>query len=80
MTEIMRPTMYGAQHPIAVLTDTDETRDYVVVGHCCESSDCLTVEKNDPSRVLPRRLLRAQIGDSIVIGGTGAYCASMAVT
>jgi diaminopimelate decarboxylase len=39
MTEVLRPSLYGAQHPIVVLKEhqTAETGKYVVVGHCCES-------------------------------------------
>ena len=43
MTEVLRPSLYGAQHPIVALTETEtvaadeEEADYVVVGHCCES-------------------------------------------
>ena len=37
MTEVLRPSLYGAQHPIVVLKETQEEEDYIVVGHCCES-------------------------------------------
>lgn len=37
MTEVLRPSLYGAQHPIVVLKDGTEEADYIVVGHCCES-------------------------------------------
>lgn len=42
MNDILRTCMYGAQHPIAVVTDQKAEQDYVVVGHNCESADLLT--------------------------------------
>lgn len=80
MTEILRPSMYGAQHPIALIPADGSDRpphDYVVVGHCCESGDILTPSPGDPEGLAPRTLLRAEIGDLVVIGGAGAYCSSM---
>lgn len=81
MTEILRPSLYGAQHPIAVVPkDPDDTRgesEYLVVGHCCESGDILTPEPGDHEGLGPRVLTEAQPGDAIVIGGAGAYCSAM---
>ncbi len=80
MTEILRPSMYGAQHPIVVVPAQAEVRgrrDYLVVGHCCESGDVLTPEPGNPEGLLPRTLTEARIGDYLVIGGAGAYCAAM---
>lgn len=80
MTEILRPSLYGAQHPIA-LVPHDATprpmRQYLVVGHCCESGDLLTPEPGNPERLLPRTLPEARIDDALVIGGAGAYCSAM---
>lgn len=42
MTEVTRPSLYGAQHPIVVVNDSPETREYGVVGHNCESGDIFT--------------------------------------
>jgi len=81
MTETVRPSMYGAQHPIVVVPAEDEKRgvgEYLVVGHCCESGDVLTPAPNDPEGLLPRELTEAKVGDAVVIGGAGAYCAGMA--
>lgn len=81
MTEILRPSMYGAQHPIEVVPATtgERTRlEYVVVGHCCESSDVLTPAPGNPEALQPRSLPETRIGDLIVLGGAGAYCSSMA--
>src|SRR5262249_39776051 len=37
MAEVTRPALYGAQHPIDVLTDGRDLADVVFVGPCCES-------------------------------------------
>lgn len=81
MTEILRPSIYGAQHPIVhVALDgaARELREYIVVGHCCESGDVLTPEPGNPEGLLPRELPETRPGDLIVVGGAGAYCAAMA--
>jgi diaminopimelate decarboxylase len=82
MTELLRPNLYGAQHPIEIVpADGDELRergDYLVAGHCCESGDVMTTQPGDPEGLLPRRLVQPQIGDALLIGGTGAYCSGLA--
>jgi diaminopimelate decarboxylase len=81
MTEVLRPSMYGAQHPLEVVPTVRERRSqvkYVVVGHCCESSDVLTPAPGNPEALQPRLLPETRIGDLVVLGGAGAYCASMA--
>ena len=84
MTELLRPSLYGAQHPIHVVPHgraaSDESLDYLVVGHCCESGDILTPGPGDPEGLLPRRLARAEIGDTVVIEGAGAYASGMAAS
>ena len=80
MTEVIRPSMYGAQHPIAVVPTEEEERgvdEYIVVGHCCESGDVLTPAPDDPEGLQPRLLTQTKVGDAVVIGGAGAYCAGM---
>lgn len=80
MTEILRPSLYGAQHPIVVVPATSEPRiqrQYLVVGHCCESGDILTPEPDNPEGLQTRLLAETEIGDPVVIGGSGAYCAAM---
>lgn len=81
MTDILRPSIYGAQHPITVLCDpaTRPTKQYIVVGHCCESGDILTPAPSDPEGLAPRELSAAEIGDLCAIDGAGAYCSSMSV-
>jgi diaminopimelate decarboxylase len=79
MNDILRPTLYGAQHPIEVVqrTPSKNQKEYIVIGHNCESGDILTTKKGDPETLEPRTLPEAQIGDVMLIGGAGAYCASM---
>lgn len=79
MTDILRPSMYGALHPIVVVPETPGDRrvgHFVVVGHCCESGDILTPERGNPEALAPRELEEARIGDLLVIEGCGAYCAA----
>ncbi|MFO7974414.1 MAG: diaminopimelate decarboxylase [Candidatus Hydrogenedentota bacterium] len=80
MTDILRPAIYGAQHPITLVPAIEEERepeDYLVVGHCCESGDVLTPETGNPEGLHPRTLVETRIGDALVIGGAGAYCSAM---
>ena len=82
MTEILRPSLYGAQHPIVLVPEGGQDKfreelDQVVVGHCCESGDLLTPAPGDPEAIMTRKLPRGEIGDFCVIEGAGAYCSSM---
>jgi diaminopimelate decarboxylase len=77
MTEVTRPSLYGAQHPIDVLAAGREPAEVVFVGPCCESGDILTPAPGDPETLAPRWVPRPQIGDLVLVGGAGAYCASM---
>jgi diaminopimelate decarboxylase len=77
MTEVTRPSMYGAQHPIAVVAAREAQADVVFVGPCCESGDILTPAAGDPEALAPRRVTRPEIDDLVLIGGAGAYCAAM---
>lgn len=80
MTEIMRPSLYGSQHPLIVLPREAERKNlvpYVAVGHCCESGDLLTPAPDQHDVLFPRELSEARIGDLCVIEGAGAYCAAM---
>lgn len=70
MTDLIRPALYGARHPIWPLDGiSGETRPTQVVGPICESSDVL-----HPEAALPP--LRP--GDRVAIGVAGAYGYSMA--
>ncbi|MBT6146885.1 MAG: diaminopimelate decarboxylase [Gemmatimonadetes bacterium] len=81
MTEILRPSMYGSQHPITLISQHDgadiRMQEYLVVGHCCESGDVLTPAPDNPEGLLTRSLQSARIGDGLLIGSSGAYCAAM---
>ena len=79
MTEILRPSLYGAQHPIYLYpkTNSTKTEDYVIVGHCCESGDLITCAPGEPETLAVKNLPEVQTGDLCVIGGAGAYCAGM---
>jgi diaminopimelate decarboxylase len=81
MTEVLRPSLYGAQHPLVVIpkdrTRADRAASYVVVGHCCESGDLLTPAPGEADTVSERELTSAEIGDLMVVEGSGAYCAGM---
>ena len=82
MTEVLRPSLYGAQHPIHVVPEPGqlpmrEKLEQVVVGHCCESGDLLTPAPGDPEALAPRSLIRGEIDDFCVIESVGAYCSSM---
>ncbi len=78
MTEVTRPSLYGAQHPIDVLAADRETAATVFVGPCCESGDILTPAPGDPEGLAPRCVPRPRVGDLVIVGGAGAYCSAMA--
>jgi len=82
-----RPLMYGSSHPFYIVDKNGKLiwSDYskiknsskgVLVGRCCETGDsqCL----NPDGTIDPRPMATPEIGDYVVIGGTGAYCSSMA--
>jgi diaminopimelate decarboxylase len=77
MNDFLRTSLYGAQHNIEVMNTEAELREYVVVGHNCESGDIFTPAPSDPEGILPRRLRKASIGDEVRIYDVGAYGASM---
>lgn len=77
LNDILRPSFYAAQHPMEIINEATDLQEYVVVGHNCESGDLLTPAPGDPEKLQPRLLKKAKIGDIILIGGAGAYCASM---
>lgn len=84
MTEVLRPSLYGAQHPIALVAAEQKTApreehsSYVVVGHCCESGDLFSCEPGEPEALRTVSFPRpVRIGDYLSIEGAGAYCSSM---
>ena len=65
MTELMRPTLYDAHHPIApVLQDESATKNWDVVGPVCETGDFLGLD-----RALPI----LQPGALLAVFAAGAY-------
>lgn len=71
MTELMRPALYGARHPVYPVSSgwtQGELLETSVEGPVCESSDTLGVHW------LP--VLRR--GDLVAIASTGAYASSLA--
>lgn len=76
MDDFIRAAMYGAQHGIQVVNSNNEEVEYVITGHCCETSDILTTMPGDPEHILPRKLQKAEIGDIVAVADAGAYCAS----
>jgi len=80
MTEVIRPSLYGAQHPIEVIAAGRPQAAVVFVGPCCETGDVLTPASGDPEALAPREVPRPEIGDLVVVGGAGAYCAAMSTT
>ena len=87
-----RPLLYGSKHPIYTVSSDGkrlkssefcdcscgsyEEYSAVVVGKCCESGDCQTLDAE--GRTVPRPMTEPEIGDYVVIGGAGAYCSAMA--
>ncbi len=80
MTELLRPALYGARHPITALTSLGRVIDLTagspvleptrVEGPICESTDALGVHDLPPLRR----------GDIVAIGDTGAYGVSLGST
>ncbi|KAL7480863.1 hypothetical protein ACHAW6_006529 [Cyclotella cf. meneghiniana] len=84
MTDVLRPSLYGAIHPITILPGSGESSDIgtetesvVVVGHCCESGDLMTPKPGEPEALEERTLRKAEVGDIAVMDGSGAYCSGM---
>ncbi|MGE3173569.1 MAG: diaminopimelate decarboxylase [Planctomycetota bacterium] len=72
MTELVRPALYAAEHPIAPLRRAEgPTRTVDVVGPVCESGDFLARGRDLP--------VVAQ-GQRLAVFGAGAYGAAMAST
>lgn len=77
MDMLTRPALYAAHHPCIPVSDSDELVEYVITGHCCESGDLFSVSADDTLE--PRLLPKSNIGDTVIIEGAGAYCASMSL-
>jgi diaminopimelate decarboxylase len=84
-----RPLLYGSRHPFFVVSRGGELLSSefdlggldpegdlrIVVGRCCESGDSQSLDAE--GRIVPRLMARPQVGGLLVVGGCGAYCASM---
>jgi diaminopimelate decarboxylase len=69
MTELLRPSHYGAFHRILAVRERSEHRTVDVVGPVCESGDFLALD---------RELDDVQPGDHLVVSDVGAYGFAMA--
>lgn len=81
--DLMRPVLYGAQHPVTILSSEGEVREegkeYVVLaGPLCEAGDVFT--QTEEGDVRPTVMSRVVVGDLAVFHDTGAYGASMSST
>ena len=80
---LARPVLYGAYHPMAIApansSNNEKTSrpevDVIVGGPLCESGDIFTQEEGGYVRA--ERLPTADVGDYLIIGCAGAYCAAM---
>ena len=71
MTELLRPMLYGAVHPVRPLWERGEVGRYDLAGPACESGDVLARDVALPT---------PQPGDVLEIGEAGAYGAAMSST
>jgi diaminopimelate decarboxylase len=70
MTELIRPALYGARHPVHLVSSRgrpDELLETAVEGPVCESSDTLGAHQLPPLRR----------GDLMAISASGAYASSL---
>lgn len=79
-TDLVRPAMYGAYHPMSVAAGAGDDLErplhaVIVGGPLCEPGDIFTQEEG--GYVSPRDLPEAQVGDYVVIECAGAYGAVM---
>ena len=84
-----RPLLYGSRHPFYVIARdgkllssefaldqaAGQLDQRIVVGRCCESGDSQTLDAG--GHISTRVMAHPSTGDFVVIGGAGAYCASM---
>jgi len=88
MESVTRPLLYGSRHPFYVVSASGKllsseydlgnaqgARPCVIVGRCCETGDCQTLDEF--GHVEPRIVALPNTGDFFVVGGAGAYCSAM---
>ncbi|MCD0166915.1 diaminopimelate decarboxylase, partial [Deinococcus sp. 12RED42] len=68
MTELLRPMLYGAQHPVTPLWQRGGTSQWDLAGPACESGDLLGRDVTLPT---------PHPGDLLAIHEAGAYGAAM---
>jgi diaminopimelate decarboxylase len=83
LTELMRPSYYGALHPLVTVradgTLDADVEDVVVSGHCCIAGDVLTPMPGNAEDIKAQPLSTAKVGDFLVVERAGGYAASMSV-
>lgn len=72
MTELLRPMLYGAEHPVRALWHSETSRQTDLAGPACESGDLLGRDVT-----LPTGAVR---GDLLALLDAGAYGAAMSST
>lgn len=88
MELLTRPLLYGSEHPIAIVRQdgtllsseydgiqANDLKSFGIVGRCCESGDSVRLDSD--GNIVPVMIAEPEIGDYVVIGGTGAYSESM---
>lgn len=88
MELLTRPLLYGSEHPVAVIRKdgtllsseydqftSAEAKSFGIVGRCCETGDSVRLDRD--GNIIPVLIAEPEIGDYVVIGGTGAYAESM---
>lgn len=88
MELLVRPLLYGSEHPVAVVSkdgrllssEYDQfavtaAKPFAIVGRCCETGD--SVRLDGEGNIVPAQIVEPEVGDYLVIGGTGAYAESM---
>jgi diaminopimelate decarboxylase len=83
LTEIIRPSYYGAVHPLVSVPRSGPEHSmiewYCVAGHCCIAGDVLTTKAGDVEQLKPVPMRRTEEGDYVVIERGGGSCSSMAM-
>lgn len=77
-SDLARPIMYGAYHPVEVCTKSKSiiSEDIVLAGPLCESGDVFT--QKEGGYVETRNLPKLEVGDFVVLRNAGSYGAVMA--
>jgi len=79
---------FGSRHPFYVvskdgkllssendLSKFSKKDEVIIVGRCCESGDSQSLDAD--GQIIPRIMATPELGDFVVVGGTGGYCSSM---